>query len=246
MATLAIGDVHGNHAALSDLLDRVSGEAGSGDTVVFLGDYIDRGPETRRCIDAILDFRGRSTASVVCLRGNHEDWLLRTLGDYTSHSWLLGMDGLDMVRSYSAEAASTLREARRNAGSALYLSRVPLPYEVFFDAMPPAHRSFLTALELTCSTDDCFCSHGGIDPELALEGQRPDAYIWGGAGFPEKYCGETPIVYGHWNDAIVDDDGWPHPNIRPNTIGVDTSKHGVVSAIRLPDRRVFQSGRYPN
>lgn len=245
MATLAIGDIHGNLAALTDLLDQVSSEAGRGDTVVFLGDYIDRGPDSRGCIEAILDFRARADADVVCLRGNHEDWLLRTLTDYTRHSWLLGMDGLDMVRSYSADAASILREARSGAGAALYLSRVTLPYDAFFDAMPPAHRSFLTTLELTCSTEDCFCSHGGLDPGLPIESQRPDACIWGASGFPQEYRGETLVVYGHWNDALLDDDGWPHPNVRPNTIGVDTSKHGVVTAVRLPDRRVFQSGRYP-
>jgi serine/threonine protein phosphatase 1 len=56
-----------------------SGAAGRGDTIVFLGDYIDRGPDSRACIDATLDFRGRSAARVVCLRGNHEDWLLRLI-----------------------------------------------------------------------------------------------------------------------------------------------------------------------
>ena len=244
MATLAIGDIHGNLAALDELLGRIRGEAGRGDTVVFLGDYIDRGPDSRGCIEAILDFRGRSAARVVCLRGNHEDWMLRTLGDYTTHSWLLGMEGLETVRSYSADAASVLAAARRAASQALYLQRVALPYELFFDAMPDAHRSFLTTLDVSCSTEDCFCSHAGLDPGVPLEAQRDDAFIWGASGFPKDYLGETPVVYGHWNDAIVDGAGWPGPNIRANTIGLDTSKHGVVTAIRMPDRRVFQSARH--
>ena len=244
MATLAIGDIHGNRVALVDLLGRIEGEAGRGDTIVFLGDYIDRGPDSRACIDAILDFRGRSAARVVCLRGNHEDWLLRTYRDHTKHSWLLGMDGLDTVRSYSAHAHATLQEARRKVGLDLYLEPVALPYEVLFDAMPPAHRTFLTTLEASCSTADCFCSHGGLDPAVPIDAQRPDALIGGGLGFPSDYRGETLVVYGHWNDAVLDSDGWPHPNIRANTIGTDTSAHGVVTGVRLPDRRVFQSGRY--
>jgi serine/threonine protein phosphatase 1 len=80
MATIAIGDIHGNHSALIDVLDQIRSEVDAGDTVVFLGDYIDRGPDTKRCIDAILSFRQEVKAEVVCLRGNHEDWLLVKLG----------------------------------------------------------------------------------------------------------------------------------------------------------------------
>src|SRR5258707_998339 len=111
MATVAIGDIHGNLPALLDLLQQVGNEVGRGDVVVFLGDYIDRGHDSRGCIDRILALREESRAEVVCLRGNHEDWFLRTREDYTRHSWLLGMEGLDTIRSYSPEAVRTLREA---------------------------------------------------------------------------------------------------------------------------------------
>ena len=102
MASIAIGDIHGNLAALLDLLGQLRHEVGEEDVVVFLGDYIDRGHDSRGCIDAILAFRRESPAGVTCLRGNHEDWLLRTQQDYACHSWLLGMEGLDTVRSYLA------------------------------------------------------------------------------------------------------------------------------------------------
>jgi len=245
MSTLAIGDIHGNFPALSDLLGRVRCEVGRGDTVVFLGDYIDRGPGSRACIDAILDFRERTDARVVCLRGNHEDWMLRTLSDHTKHSWLFGMDGLVTVQSYSAGAADRIRQACRTAGLGLYLGRVALPYEAFFEAVPEAHRSFLTSLQVSCSTEDCFCSHGGLDPDQPINEQKAEALIWGSARFPESYSGSIPVVYGHWDDAVMDSNGWPGPRMRVNTIGVDTSKHGVVTAVRLPERLVLQSDRYP-
>jgi serine/threonine protein phosphatase 1 len=87
MATVAVGDIHGNLAALRDLLGQLRGEVAEGDVLVFLGDYIDRGPDSAGCVDAIVTFRDESRAEVVCLMGNHEDWLLRTLRDYTYHSW---------------------------------------------------------------------------------------------------------------------------------------------------------------
>ncbi len=115
MATIAVGDIHGNLAALHDVLDQIHGESGRGDTIVFLGDYIDRGPDSKGCVDTVLRFQDEVEAEVVCLLGNHEDWLLRTLHDYRRHSWLLGMEAFDTIRSYSVDAVETLREALSNA-----------------------------------------------------------------------------------------------------------------------------------
>src|SRR5690349_6632760 len=123
MATISIGDIHGNLDALVELLEQIRGEVGGNDTVVFLGDYIDRGPDTRGCVDAILAFRRDVPAEVVCLLGNHEDWLLRTLHDHSRHSWLLGMEAFDTIRSYSSDAALVLSEEVTNAGTELYLGR---------------------------------------------------------------------------------------------------------------------------
>ena len=78
MSTIAIGDIHGNLRALEDLLSRITPELNAGDTVVFLGDYIDRGPDAKGCIQTILDFRRTTNGRVVTLLGNHEEWMLRT------------------------------------------------------------------------------------------------------------------------------------------------------------------------
>src|SRR5262245_6137422 len=88
MATIAIGDVHGNREALKDLLGRLEIELRTDDTVVFLGDYIDRGPDSKGCIDLILQFRTKTPANVVTLPGNHEDSFLQTREDPCRYSWL--------------------------------------------------------------------------------------------------------------------------------------------------------------
>jgi serine/threonine protein phosphatase 1 len=245
MATIAIGDIHGNAAALDDLLGQLRGEATRRDTVVFVGDYIDRGPDSKACVDRILGFRRDAAAAVVCLRGNHEDWMLRTLDDYTRHSWLLAMEGLDTIRSYSPEAADLLQRSISLAGLSLFVDRRSLPYDVFFACLPPAHLSFFRDLALLYRGPDGLCTHGGLDPRVPrLEDQTADALIWGGDGFPDTYRGEETIAYGHRNDAVLDAQGWPHPRIAGATIGLDTISHGVLTAVRLEDRRVFQSRRY--
>jgi serine/threonine protein phosphatase 1 len=245
MATIAVGDIHGNLPALNDLLDQIRGEAGQGDTVVFLGDYIDRGPDARECVEAVLGFQRQAEAEVVCLLGNHEDWLLRTLCDYSRHSWLLGMEAFDTIRSYSVEAAVALHEAMASAGPALYLGHHALPYEAFVDRLPADHIRFLEDLRLYCRTADCLCVHGGLDPRIAdVHNQPPGALIWGAGDFPNGYEGPEIVVYGHRNNAVLNADNWPVPMVVGRTIGIDTISHGILTAIRLPDQRLFQSARY--
>lgn len=245
MATIAVGDIHGNLPALQDLLAQLQPELNDGDVVVFLGDYIDRGPDSRACIDSLLEFKQSTRAEVVCLRGNHEDWMLRTRGNYRRHSWLFGMDALVTVRSYSTDAAQTIRDAMAAAGAELVTGDVELPYGAFFDIVPPAHHAFFDTLALSIQTHDCICSHGGVDTRIAaLRDQPAESLIWGGGTFPLGYAGERLLIYGHRNNANVDAQGRPQPAIYGNTIGIDTISHGVLTAIRMPDARVFQSARY--
>ena len=245
MATIAVGDIHGNLPALTDILDQIRTAAGSGDTVVFLGDYIDRGPDAKGCIDALLRLKIESEAEVVFLMGNHEDWLLKTMLDHRRHSWLLGMDGFDTIASYSADAAQLLRDAARTAGPEL-LDNCALPYEAFFNRVPPDHIRFFETLRLFHRTADCLCSHGGLDPLVDdLKKQTRQGWLWGHDEFPDRYQGAETLVYGHWNNALVADNGWPAPIVVGNSIGIDTIAHGVLTAIRLPERTLFQSARFP-
>jgi serine/threonine protein phosphatase 1 len=247
MATIAIGDVHGNLRALSDLLDQLRSEVTGGDTVVMLGDYIDRGPDSKGCIDAILAFGEQVPATVVGLCGNHEDWMLQTMGDCTRHSWLLGMQPLETIQSYSPEAARAVRKAAREAGLRLYTGSHQLPYHLFFEALPPAHRAFFGGLRSCFQAEDCICVHAGVHPGFAADAphEHPrNSLVWGARDFPEAYAGASTVVYGHHNNADIDANGWPHPRVLGATIGIDTIAHGVLTAMRFPDRRVFQSARY--
>lgn len=245
MATLAVSDIHGHLAPLLDLLAQLEEVVTSADTVVFLGDYIDRGPDSKQCIDAILEFADRAPAEVICLRGNHEDWLLKTRSNHRRHSWLFGMKAFATIGSYSPEAERIIREAMRASGLLVYSGHQDLPYDAFFDAMPESHTAFFSGLALSFQNQDCICTHAGLDPSVAaLSDQTAEALVWGHPAFLSGYQGEPTVVYGHWNNAELDPDGWPHPKITGNTIGIDTIAHGVLTGIRLPDRRVFQSARY--
>jgi calcineurin-like phosphoesterase family protein len=246
VATFAIGDIHGNLAALDGLLRRIEPDLRPGDTVVFLGDFIDRGPETRGCIDRVLALRASSRAQVVALLGNHEDWMLRSMRDHGRHSWILGMEALPTIASYSPAAARSLTAEMERLGVRLVTERVTLPYDLFFDAMPPAHRAFFEGLVPLHRTPEAVCTHGGCDPAAGpIENQSPDALIWGADDFPDRYTGPDLIVYGHRGESATDEAGWPRPQVGAHAIGIDTIAQGVLTAVRLPGPRFYRSDRHP-
>ena len=244
MATIAIGDIHGWREPLDELLAAIRPRLSADDTVVFLGDYIDRGNDSRGCIDAVLTFRDSVPARVVGLIGNHEEWLLKTMADYRAHSWLLGMDGFATIRSYSPDAERTLREAAFHDTQGIYQGSTALPYDAFFDVLPASHREFLTSLVRYCETGDGICTHAGLHPSIADLDRQGRVLTWGHAGFPDEYCGAAYVLYGHHNDPEIDQDGWPWPRRVGRTIGLDTISHGVLTAVALPGPEIVQSARY--
>lgn len=242
MSIIAIGDIHGNSNALEGLLTQVVPELLPEDTLVFLGDYIDRGPDSKGCVDRILRLKRESRCPIVTLMGNHEQWMLRAFCDPTRHSWMIAMDALETVKSYSEEVAVHFQQALEEYGARLFTVRIPLPYCAFFDAMPPEHLEFFQRLQPYYCDEGVICVHAGVDLESVLESSETDVFVWGPTGFPEEYSGADAVIYGHWNNAVVKDDGSVQPCILPNrTYGIDTISHGVLTALRLPDRKVFQS-----
>ena len=247
MATFAIGDVHGNLVALQNLLELILPELDNGDTLVFLGDYIDRGPDSKNCVEEIIRLKQDTQLSVVTLLGNHEEWMLATMRDYARHSWLLGADAFETVRSYSPSAARLLRKEVERAGPRLITDEVELSYEAFFDAMPASHKRFFEELQLFHEADDAIFVHAGIDPNGGPpEEQDSRELTWGLChDFPDGYKGPNKVVYGHRDNRFTDESGWPRPFVLNElTYGIDTISTGVLTAIRMPDGKVFQSDRF--
>ncbi len=246
MATIAIGDVHGNLPALESLLEKVEPDLRPDDHLVFLGDLIDRGPDARGCVERIVALAASSEATVLTVLGNHEQWMLKSFHDPTSHSWLMGMNGLVTVESYDPEAAAMLGLQLREHGPALLTEKRKLSYELFFDAMPASHLALIADAPTFHRTDDVICAHAGVPGDGdALEDADEHGLVWGVTNFPGSYGGKLPVAFGHWDDAVLGKDGWPYPNVHENGCwGLDTISHGVLTAVRFPDETVIQSERF--
>ena len=142
----AVGDIHGCNEELKHLLNflrndqKLSGE----DQLVFIGDYIDRGPDSKGVIDTLLQVKNEFP-STVFLKGNHEDMLLDYLG--------LGGQGGDVYLT--------------NGGSDFFRSYEIPAYDKanIVSKLPAAHVEFLKGLELAVSLAEFIFVHAGLNPQ---------------------------------------------------------------------------------
>ena len=163
---LAIGDIHGCATALDTLLEYVA--PATEDVVVTLGDYIDRGPDSRRVIDCLMSLAGR--CNHVALRGNHEIMMLDAMA---SESWLrpwLGHGGKATLESYGGA----------------------------FENIPDDHLDFLkNRLQPMYENKTHFFVHANARPDIALD-QQPDAALyWQKFGDPGPHLSGKTMVCGH-------------------------------------------------
>lgn len=164
---LAIGDIHGCLAQLQNLLARVAPTRN--DQVVFLGDYVDRGPDSAGVVDKLIDFR-QQLPQTVFLRGNHEQMMLDFLAGRNTALFL--MNGGD-------------------ATIASYRARHLWP-------IPAAHADFLRKLKDRHETDRFIFVHAGLRPGVPLPEQQTDDLLWIRQDFLQSdYDWGKTVVYGH-------------------------------------------------
>jgi len=214
--TFVMGDIHGCVEELDRLLDALAPTAD--DTVVCLGDYIDRGPSSKGVIDRLLRLQTEGPHCVY-LKGNHEDMFLAFLGEPGNYGEaFLYNGGAATLQSYGLQGEmGTLSVAQ----------------------LPAAHVEFLRALRLRYEHGDFLCVHAGIDPQRPLDAQREEDLLWIREPFIlHRHPFLRTILYGHT----------PQRDVRldlPYKIGLDT---GLVywnnlSCLELETKELFQIGR---
>ena len=214
MRTFAVGDIHGCLAKLEDLLQLIDPQAD--DLLIFLGDYIDRGPASDRVIECLLDLSQHIRC--IFLKGNHEDMLLNFLG--------IGLDD----RLYLANGGTATVEC--------YLGPAVFPFSrrKFRSAIPRSHLDFLADLRPFFEDDRYIYVHAGIKPHLPLSQQDMHTLLWTRFEFMEQPTGlKKKVIFGHTH--------LPEPFVREDKIGIDTGAvyGGPLTAIELPQERFWQS-----
>jgi serine/threonine protein phosphatase 1 len=164
--TYVIGDIHGCLAPLRALMAQLS--LRKNDELLFIGDYIDRGPDSKGVVDYVLELRKSHPGRVTCLMGNHEWMLINYLDGGDRDLWLQN-GGQATLDSYGGE------------------EKIPYAHQEFFYSLAPFHR-----------TDDFLFVHAGIRPGIPLEAQSTEDLLWIRGEFyryPGRF--EQTIVFGH-------------------------------------------------
>lgn len=227
MLVYAVGDIHGQSHLLDALLARIADDAaGSAGAqrrmIVFIGDYVDRGPDSAGVI-ARLCAGLPGGFQICCLKGNHEAALLEFLEQPGTYADWYKNGGDATLSSYGVDAPRTYAPS-----GVLAACR-----DAFAAALPAAHLAFLNTLSLSCSLGGYLFVHAGIRPGVALADQDPEDLMWIRDGFLD--CQDDfgmVVVHGH-TPAL-------EPDVRPNRIGIDTGAwiHGRLTALRL-----FEAGQ---
>ncbi|PHS79235.1 MAG: hypothetical protein COB59_03050 [Rhodospirillaceae bacterium] len=224
----AIGDVHGRLDLLEQMLKKIRLEAKKcpqpRKILVMLGDYVDRGPDSRGVLDRLVDLQNGKILKgfeVHLLKGNHEEAMLSFLAKKDPTTWLSN-GGAQTVSSYDLDPKQSLKVLR----------------PAFLKALPKPHRKVLRALKFGMVLGDYGFVHAGVRPGVAWADQDPDDLLWIRADFLNfKQDHEHMIVHGH-SPA-------PAPVELPNRIGIDTKawETGTLTCLVLQglDRRFLST-----
>jgi serine/threonine protein phosphatase 1 len=234
----AVGDIHGR-ADLCDRLHRTILEDAAARTsarrvVVYLGDYLGRGPEARRVIDTLLANPLPGFESVY-LRGNHEDQFLRMLdGDVEAGRHQLTYGGRQTLASYGisspqdvgvSDQIEALRHRDIAAGwgdlaSGVSDREIVELQQEMARRLPPDHVDFLRALHVSHREGDYFFVHAGIRPGTPVAEQAPRDMMWIRKRFLESDDDfGVVVVHGH---TVFEE-----PVVRHNRIGIDTGAYAT-------------------
>lgn len=221
-----IGDIHGRLDLLDQLLanihDQLRRRPARKVLLAFVGDLIDRGPNSSQVIERLRTYRHEGVKTIFLL-GNHEEVLLRILeGEadlITKWRWF---GGAECLQSYGVDAAQLTGRSEAEA------------LEIVRQAIPTEHKDFLASFDDTCRFGDYLFVHAGIRPGVEVEQQRQTDLRW----IREPFLLDDTdhgfvVVHGHTIS--------PEVQVLPNRIGIDTGAYrtGVLTALAIEGSRMW-------
>jgi serine/threonine protein phosphatase 1 len=210
-----VGDIHACPQELESLLKALPLQRQ--DRLVFLGDYIDRGPGAREVVDLLLAVKADALCTLTFLKGNHEDMFLDFLG-------------------YEGNYGEVFLANGGNATLGSYGLSPALPGNVCASSLPPRHLQFFLDLETFYTLAELLCVHAGVNPTRSLEDQREEDLFWIRQEFifhPHSLA--HTVVFGHTPQRAVFFD-------LPYKVGIDTGLvyGGKLSCLEWTEKKLYQ------
>lgn len=222
----AIGDIHGQLELLDQLLDIIAKDfAGLSrndrPVLVFVGDYVDRGPMSKGVIDRLISLKataGEAGFEVRTLMGNHEQTMLSFMENPEAGTAWVEFGGGETLASYGVDRPPPRAEPSAWLEAQFQLQR----------RLPSTHLSFLRGLELSAVYGEYLFVHAGVRPGVPLDRQDPEDMMWIRGDFlSQPHRLDYVVVHGHTPEE--------EPFLGPDRINIDTGAYatGVLTAVRL-------------
>lgn len=184
-----IGDLHGRSDLLEEMIGLIAETAGTAVTLVFVGDYIDRGEDSAGVLGLLQALQsGIWPADVICLKGNHETMMLEFLDapEEAGVFWLKN-GGASTLASYGLALPDRAADALRRTSISLR------------EALPDRTEAWLRRLPSSYRSGNVFVAHAGVNPHAPLERQDDEHMLWGHPDFLTTSRRDTAwVVHGHW------------------------------------------------
>ncbi|MDR7033047.1 MULTISPECIES: metallophosphoesterase family protein [unclassified Mesorhizobium] len=213
----AIGDVHGRFDLLSAMHERIAADVERDKPfdwrVIHLGDYIDRGPDSRRVLDFLIAAKQRDDRAIT-LTGNHELGLLDFLANPDPDALFVRYGGVETARSYGVEL---LRDGSVAQGHRDLLA-----------ALPRSHLEFIRSLAFSFEAGDFFFCHAGVRPGIALAQQSNRDLTW----IRDEFLNDGSL---HGKIVVHGHTPVQQPDVRRNRVNLDTYAcgSGRLTALRV-------------
>ncbi len=208
----AIADIHGCAQKLRELIGLIAANREK-DTLIFIGDYIDRGSFNKDVVDYVLQLQ-KQFRRVVCLLGNHEQMLLNYLEGEDEETYLYN-GGKYTLSDY---------DIRSSDSPAARKKKIPAEHLLFYQSLLPYHQ-----------TKDYIFVHAGLIPGISLDKQTIDDLLWVRYKFIDsEYDFGRRVIFGHTPMS--------NPLIMANKIGIDTGAvyGGKLTCLELPKVKIYQ------
>lgn len=168
----AIGDIHGQIGMMTRALELIEADGGAGAEVVFLGDYVDRGPDPRAVLQTLITGLSEGRNWTV-LKGNHDRMFWRFLDSGALHDNGIKTPGLDWLHPRLGGVETLASYGVRSAGQS-----IEKLVSDAREAVPQSHRDFIAGLDLVAERGEHLFVHAGLRPDVPLDQQVEDDLIW--------------------------------------------------------------------
>ncbi|WP_342505504.1 metallophosphoesterase family protein [Sporosarcina sp. FSL K6-2383] len=226
--TFVISDIHGELELFEQLLSNMQYNP-LHDQLILLGDYVDRGPDSRKVLDKVIKLKAQGA---LVLKGNHEDMMIKALTMDDERAW--------KHWTYRNGGSNTLQSYGFSKSEFIVPENGEFVKPVLSSEKLAGHLEFIQSLDPIIECDDYIFVHAGVHPTTPISETDPYILMWIREEFYTSYKGDKTVIFGHTPTTILHNDKNDHSIYfgENHIIGIDGAAvyGGQLNCLELPTK----------